>query len=132
MKAISSTITKCLMVGSKLVCADNTGVKAFQIISVKGYKGKLRTKPHAGVGNLVKCRVYKGTEKVRHQMFNVVIIRQTKEYRRANGIRIRFEDNAGVTVSDDNEPQGTLIKGPTAKEAIDRFPLVGKIAGQVV
>ena len=132
MKAISSSMTKCLMVGSRLTCADNTGVKILQIISVKGYKGKWRTKPHAGVGSLVRCRCYKGNEKNRHQMFHVVIIRQRKEYRRASGLRVKFEDNAGVVVSEDNEPQGTMIKGPVAREAIERFPIVGKIAGQVV
>ena len=125
-------MTKCLMVGSKMTCADNTGAKILQIISVRGYKGKRRTKPHAGVGSIVTCRVYKGTEKVRHQMFKAVIIRQRKEYRRPNGLRVKFEDNAAVIVNDDFEPQGTMVKGPVAREAIERFPVVGKIAGQVV
>jgi large subunit ribosomal protein L14 len=132
MKAISSSMTKCLMQGSKMTCADNTGVKILQIISVRGYKGKWRTKPHAGVGSLVNCRVYKGTEKVRHQVFKVVIIRQRKEYRRVSGIRIKFEDNAGIVVNDDFEPQGTMIKGPVAREAVERFPIISKIASQVV
>lgn len=132
MKAISSSMTKCLAVGSRLTCADNTGIKILQIISVRGYKGKRRTKPHAGVGSPVVCRVYKGNEKVRHQIFKAVIIRQRKEYRRANGMRVKFEDNAGIVVNDDFEPQGTMIKGPVAREAVERFPIIAKIASQVV
>jgi large subunit ribosomal protein L14 len=125
-------MTKCLMQGSKMTCADNTGAKILQIISVRGFKGKWRSKPHAGVGSLVNVRVYKGTEKVRHQVFKAVIIRQRKEYRRANGMHIKFEDNAAIVVNDDFDPQGTMIKGPVAREAIERFPTVSKIASQVV
>ena len=120
------------MTGSKLTCADNSGAKILQIISVFGYKGILRSQPKSGVGSLVNCRVYKGNEKVRHQVHRVVIIRQKKEYMRPDGMRLKFEDNAGVIVNEKYETQGSLIKGPTAREAIERFPLVGKIAGQVV
>ena len=132
MKGLPSRIVKSLNVGAVLTCADNSGAKQLQIISVTGFKGHRRVKPRAGVGNLVTCRVYKGIEKVRHQMFKVVIIRQSKEYRRATGIRISFEDNAGVIVDDKGEPKGTLIKGPVAAEAVARFSTIGKLASMVV
>ena len=132
MKAISTRVTKPLSVGSYLNCADNTGVKVFQIISVRGFKGKRRTKPKAGVGSLVICRVHTGTEKVRRQKFKAVIIRQKKEYRRANGMRIRFEDNAAVMVDDKFEAKGSLIKGPVAREAVERFKSIGKTASIIV
>jgi large subunit ribosomal protein L14 len=132
MKGIATKITKGLSVGSVMNCADNTGIKMFQILSVRGFKGKRRTKPRTGLGALVVCRVFLGNEKVRHQMFKAVIIRQKKEYRRSNGMRVRFEDNAAVAVDDKFEVKGTLIKGPVAKEAVERFPSVGKIAGIVV
>ena len=132
MKAIGSNPVKSLSVGSHMVCADNTGTKEFQIISVRGYKGKRRTKPRAGIADLVKCRVSKGNEKVRHELFNVVIIRVKKEYMRSNGLRVSFEDNAAVVVDEKFIPKGTLIKGPVAKETVDRFPSVGKLASQVV
>ena len=131
-KAISVKMTKGLSVGSVLTCADNTGAKILQIISVKGFKGKRRTKPQAGVAGLIKVRIYKGNEKVRHEMFRAVIIRQRKEYRRPNGIRIAFEDNAAVLVDDKNEPKGSLIKGPVAKEVVERFPTIGKLASIIV
>ena len=132
MKAISSKVTRALPVGAIINCADNTGVKMFQIISVYGYKGKRRTKPSAGVGSLVACRVYKGTEKVRHEVFRAVIIRQKKEYKRPDGMSISFEDNAAVVVNEKGEPRGTIIKGPVAREAVERFPAIGKIASIIV
>ena len=61
-----------------------------------------------------------------------VIIRQKKEYKRANGMRIRFEDNAAVVVNDRGEPVGTEIKGPVAREAVERFSAIGKIASQII
>lgn len=132
MKAISSKVIKCLPVGSVLTCADNSGAKELQIISVMGFKGKRRTKPAAGVGSFITCRVFKGNEKVRHEMFKAAIIRQRKEYKRPNGMTISFEDNAAVIINEKGEPKGTLVKGPVAKEAVERFPLIGKISSIVV
>ena len=132
MKAISASMTKTLQPGSVLVCADNTGAKMLQIISVRGFKGKRRTKPKAGVADSVVCRVYKGTEKVRKEMHKAVIVRQKKEFKRPDGMSVSFEDNAAVLVTDKFEPRGTLIKGPVAREVSERFPTVGKIAGMVV
>jgi large subunit ribosomal protein L14 len=132
MKAISSSVVKCLSIGSRLTCADNSGAKILQIISVMGYKGRRRKRASGGVGSYVTCRVFKGNEKVRHEVFKAVIIRQRKEYRRPNGMWISFEDNAAVIINEKGEPKGTLIKGPVAKEAIERFALVGKIASIVV
>jgi large subunit ribosomal protein L14 len=132
MKAVSTRITKGLPVGAQLTCADNTGAKIVQIIAVKGYKGKRRTKPKAGVASWISIKVIKGDEKVRHEVHKAVVIRQRREYRRANGMRISFEDNAAVLVNDKGEARGTLIKGPVAREAIERFSTIGKIASQVV
>ena len=132
MKGITSSITRTIQVGTKLICADNTGSKILQVISVRGYKGRRRMRPSAGVASIVTCRVYKGDEKVRHEVFKAVIIRQRKEFRRADGIRISFADNAAVVVDDKFEPKGTLVKGPVAKEVIERFPTIAKISSTIV
>ncbi len=132
MKAVSSSITYGLSTKSLVKCVDNSGAKILEIIGVKGYKGKRRSKPKAGVGSLVFCKVYSGTEKVRHQVFRAVIVRQRKEYRRPDGLRVQFEDNAAVIVDEKGEPKGSQIKGPVAKEAVERFPTIGKIATMVV
>ena len=132
MKAVSTRVTKSLPVGADLVCADNTGAKTVRIISVMGYKGKRRTKPAAGVASMISVKVIKGDEKVRHEVHKAVVIRQRREYRRADGTHISFEDNAAVLVNDKGEARGSLVKGPVAREAVERFSTIGKIANQVV
>jgi large subunit ribosomal protein L14 len=132
MKGLTSKMTYGVFTKTRLKCADNSGAKILEMIAVKGVKGRRRMRPKAGVGSLIFCRVYSGEEKVRHQVFRAVVIRQRREYRRVDGIRIQFEDNAAVIVDEKGEPKGTQIKGPVAKEAIERFPSVGKIATIVV
>ncbi len=132
MKAISTSATKALPVGAELLCADNTGAKIIKIISVMGYKGKRKTKPAAGVASQISVKVIKGDEKVRHEVHRAVIIRQRKEYRRADGMRVSFSDNAAVLVNDKGDARGTLIKGPVARESVERFSTIGKISKQVV
>jgi large subunit ribosomal protein L14 len=132
MKAVKARITRALNVGSYLTCADNTGAKILQIISVSGYKGVRRRMPKAGVGDMVKCSVKEGDVKMRKQVVNAVIIRQRAKYRRTDGMRICFEDNAAVVVDDRGEPKGTEIKGPVAKEVVERFSSIGKISSIVV
>ena len=61
-----------------------------------------------------------------------MIIRQRMQYRRPNGVRIQFEDNAAVLVDDQGLPVGTEIKGAVAREVADRFPKVAAIAAAVV
>ncbi len=132
MKAISSKVTQALSTRSLLKCVDNSGAKVLEIIGVKGFKGKRTAKPRAGIGSMVFCKVYSGTEKVRHEVHRAVVIRQKKEFRRPDGMRVQFEDNAAIIVDEKGEPKGSQIKGPVAKEAVERFPSVGKIATIVV
>lgn len=132
MKPVKANITKALNTGTFLVCADNTGAKLLQIISVFGYKGVRRRQPKAGVANMIKVTVKEGDVKIRKQLSNAVIIRQRAEYRRPDGMRVSFEDNAAVLVDDKGDPKGTEIKGPIAKEAVERFSGLGKIASIVV
>ena len=132
MKAISSRTGKALQVGSRLKCVDNSGAKVLRIISVRGYKGIRRARPSAGVADLVMCKVESGTEKVRHQVFKAVIVRQKKEFRRPDGMRIEFEENAAVLVNDKYDPTGSMIKGPVAKEVVQRFKTIGKVSSIIV
>jgi len=132
MKAVKARITRALPVGSRINCADNTGAKILEIIAVFGYKGVKRRHPAAGVADMIKVSVKEGDVKIRKQMFNAVIIRQRAEYRRLDGMRVSFEDNAAVLVDEKGDPKGTQIKGPIAKEVVERFSAVGKIASIVV
>lgn len=132
MKAVKASVTRALNVGTNLNCADNSGAKIVQIISVGGYKGVHRRQPAAGVAALIKVTVKQGNVKVRKQVMHAVIIRQKAEYRRPNGLRVQFEDNAAIITDENGEPKGTEIKGPVAKEAVERFSSIGKISSIVV
>lgn len=126
------TPVRALPTGARLICADNTGAKELQIISVIDYKGVRRRMSKAGVGDQVVASVKKGTPEMRKQVVRAVIVRQTKEYRRKDGIRIKFEDNAAVLITPDGAPRGSEIRGPIAKEAAERWPRVAGIASMVV
>lgn len=124
--------TKGVQVGSILKCIDNTGAKDLQIVTVKGYRGVRKRRAMAGVGDVVMCSVKKGEQKLTHEVVTAVIVRQKKEWRRPSGIRVAFSDNAAVLIDDKNEPKGREIKGVIAKEVVERFPRVGKIAAAIV
>lgn len=133
MKAISSAAVRSIPLKARLVCADNSGAKELELINVKGYKGKLRRLPKAGVGDVIICSVKKGKEKIRHEVVYAVVVRQRQEYRRSDGTRVKFEDNAAVLVNPKTfEPQGTEIRSVIAKEVVERFSPIGKIASIVI
>src|SRR5690606_15134863 len=110
MKAKQSVIPRALETGSRLSCADNTGAREVQIVSVFGYHGVRRRQPKMGLGDIATVSVKKGTPDMRKKLVRAVVIRQRKEYRRPNGLRVSFEDNAVVIVDEKNEPKGTEIK----------------------
>ena len=134
MKGLKARICKGLQTGTRLKIADNSGAKEAEIISVKGYKGVKKRHPKCGVGDVVTCAVKVGNPEMKHQVVPCVIIRQKKEYLRRSGIRIKFEDNAAIVLKDlkKGEPKGTTIKGPVAREAIERFTLITRISNIVV
>lgn len=133
MKAVKARITKGLPHTANVVACDNSGARILRIISVKTAKTVKGRKPSAGVGDYVMCSVVEGRPDMRKQVVPAVIVRQRMPYRRKDGMRIRFEDNAAVVLKDEmGNPKGTMIKGPIAKEASERWPMVGKIASIVV
>jgi len=119
-------------VGAKVKCIDNTGAKVLNVVSVINYKGTKSRQPRAGVGEVVRCSVVKGSPEMREETPLAVIVRQRKEWRRPSGRRVRFDDNAAVLINDRNEPRGNEIKGAVAKEVVERFPEIGKVARVVV
>ncbi|MCX6749448.1 MAG: 50S ribosomal protein L14 [Candidatus Pacearchaeota archaeon] len=132
MKAISAKITPGLNLGAILVAADNSGAKLVRLVSVKRGKGKKGKQGNARVADMVKVSVRKGLPDMRGKVFDAVIVRQKKSYRRLNGERIAFEDNAVAILKDEKgNPQGTQIKGPVAREVMERWPSVAKIAAIV-
>ena len=132
MKAITSKVSKSLPIGARLKCVDNTGAREVEIISVKGFKGVRRRLASAGVGDMVVISVKKGTADMRREVTTAVVVRQKKEYRRANGLRVKFEDNAAVIITEDGVLKGSEIRGPIAKEAADIWPAIGSAASIIV
>lgn len=128
MESINANITRGLPRGAKLVCADNSGAKRLELINVKEHQGTRRRLPSAGVGDIVIVSVKEGDLELRKQTFEAVIIRQKKEFRRPNGVRIKFEDNAAILIDDNQEPRGSEIRGPIAREVADRFGAIGGMA----
>ncbi|HID60755.1 MAG TPA: 50S ribosomal protein L14 [Hadesarchaea archaeon] len=126
------TPVRTLPINARLNCADNTGARELQIVSVMGYKGRRARMACAGVGDRIIASVKKGTPELRAQLVQAVIIRQTKEYRRVDGMRIKFEDNAAVLITPEAVPRGSEIKGPMAREAAERWPRVAGTASSVV
>jgi len=131
-KAITSNVTRVLPVGARLQCIDNTGAREVEIVSVKGYKGVRRRLATAGVGDMIIVSVKKGTVDLRKEIMTAVVVRQKKEYRRADGLRVKFEDNAAVIINPEGTLKGSEIRGPVAKEAAERWPSVGSAASIIV
>lgn len=133
MKAIKARTTRGLPVGSIIDTCDNSGAKVIKVISVKGHKTVKGRLSAAGVGDLIKASVVKGKPDMRKQVVFAVIVRQRKEYRRPDGLRVKFEDNSAVVLKDDQgNPKGTIFKGPISKEAVDRWPGIAKVAKIIV
>ncbi|WP_440952522.1 50S ribosomal protein L14 [Methanococcoides sp. FTZ1] len=132
MRGIRSTIPRALNAGAKIDCVDNTGARTVEIISVKKYRGVKNRMPRAGIGDLCVVSVKKGTPEMRKQILYAVVVRQKKELRRPDGLRVGFEDNAVVITDDKGIPKGTDIKGPVAREAAERFPKIGTTASIIV
>lgn len=133
MKGVAGTTTHGLPVGARLDCVDNTGAKIVQIVTVPRKGGVHRRYPAAGVGDLVVVSVKKGTPEMRRQLLYVVVVRQRRPYRRADGLRVAFEDNACVVVNkDDGEVKGSIIKGPVAREAAERWARIAATATTIV
>ena len=132
MKALTSNVAKSLPIGARLQCVDNTGAREVEIISVKGYKGVRRRLASAGVGDMIVISVKKGNVEMRREVTTAVVVRQKKEFRRADGLRVKFEDNAAVIISPEGVIKGSEIRGPLAKEAADRWPAIGSAASIIV
>lgn len=133
MKAIKAANTRPLTFGSVIPTCDNSGAKILRLISVIGHKTKKGRFQSAGVGDIIVASVKKGKPDMRKQVVRAIIVRQRKEYKRADGTRVKFEDNACVVLKDEKgNPKGTIFKGPVAKEVAERFPVVAKVASIIL
>jgi large subunit ribosomal protein L14 len=129
MKAMAARVTRGLNIGSNVNASDNSGARIVRITGVKNGKSRKGRQQTAKVGDFVKVSVQAGKPDMIGQVFDAVVIRQKKSYRRLTGEHVMFEDNAVALMKDDKgNPKGTQIKGVMAREAADRWPIVMKIA----
>jgi large subunit ribosomal protein L14 len=132
MKAVSARTTEALNLGAILIAADNSGARICKIVSVKKAKAKKSKQVAGKLADWVKVSVKKGIPDMKGKVFDAVIVRQKKPWRRKTGERVAFEDNAVVILKDEKgNPKGTQIKGPIAREVQERWPQIGKIAQSV-
>ena len=104
---------------SVLDVADNSGARKVQVINpIGGSTGRC-----AGLGDLVTASVKEAvpaSQVKKGQVVRAVIVRTKKEHRRRDGSYVRFDRNAAVLVNEQNEPVGTRVFGPVARELRER------------
>ena len=132
MKAVSSRPTRALNIGTVLEACDNSGARIVKIVSVKHGKTSKGRCVYAKIGDWVKVSVRKGDPKMKGEVFDAVLVRQKKSWKRRNGERVCFTDNAVALLKDEKgNPKGTQIKGPIAREIQERWKEVSKLASIV-
>jgi large subunit ribosomal protein L14 len=120
-----------IQIYSRLRVADNTGAKTIMCIHVSG--GTKRR--YASIGDIivatVKQAMPRGVVK-KGEVVKAVIVRTTKSYRRRDGSYIRFDDNAAVILGEQNNPKGSRIFGPVARELREKdFTKIISLAPEV-
>ncbi|HEX8983655.1 MAG TPA: 50S ribosomal protein L14 [Ktedonobacterales bacterium] len=121
-----------IQVQTRLKVADNTGAKEIMCIRVMGSSNRR----YAGVGDIIKASVKQAAPNgavKKGEVVTAVVVRVAKEYGRPDGSHIRFDDNAAVIISGGNNPRGTRIFGPVARELRDRaFMKIISLAPEVL
>ena len=114
-----------------LTVADNTGAKKIMCIQVLGGNRK-----YATIGNTIIAVVKEALPNMpikRSDIVRAIIVRTKKTIRREDGMYIRFDDNAAVIVNADNNPRGTRVFGPIAREIRDKnFSKIVSLAPEVL
>jgi len=120
-----------LQIRSILDVADNSGAKRAAAIGVLG-----RNKRYAEIGDIIKAHIKEaapdGTVK-KGDVVNAVIVRTRKAIRRNDGSYLRFDNNAIVIIDNEQNPRGTRIFGPVARELRDKkFMKIISLAPEVI
>ena len=117
---------------TRLKVADNTGARQIMCINVLGGTGKR----YARVGDTIVASVKRATPTAvvkQGDVVRAVVIRCAQSYRRPDGSYIRFDENAAVILTDKNNPKGTRIFGPVARELREKnFTKIISLAPEVL
>jgi large subunit ribosomal protein L14 len=116
---------------TRLKIADNTGAKQIMCINVP-----IGARRYARIGDIIVATVKRAMPHgmVREgEVVRAVVVRVAKPYRRSDGSHIRFDDNAAVVLGDRNNPKGSRIFGPVARELRDKdFTKIISLAPEVL
>ncbi|MFC2018925.1 50S ribosomal protein L14 [Chloroflexota bacterium] len=117
---------------SRLKVADNTGARELMCIGVLGSTGKR----YARVGDIIVASVKRaipGAISKKGEVVRAVVVRCSQTCRRPDGSYIKFDENAAVILTDKNNPKGTRIFGPVARELRDKdFAKIISLAPEVL
>ena len=117
---------------TRLKVADNTGARTIQCIRIMGRSAKTS----AGIGDVIVASVKQAIPNAavkKGDVVRAVVVRTAKEYGRADGSYIRFDENAAVLIRESNDPRGTRIFGPVGRELRDRkFMKIISLAPEVL
>ncbi len=117
---------------TRLRAADNTGAREVMCINVLGGTRK----KYARVGDIIMVTVKKAIPNAamkKGSVVRAVVVRTAHPYRRPDGSYIRFDENAAVILTDKNNPRGTRIFGPVARELRDKeFTKIISLAPEVL
>jgi large subunit ribosomal protein L14 len=117
---------------TRLKVADNTGAKEILCIRVLGGSGRR----YAGIGDIIVASVKDAIPNAgvkKGDVVKAVVVRTAKERRRPDGSYIRFDDNAAVLINEQQNPRGTRIFGPVARELRDKkFMKIISLAPEVL
>ena len=117
---------------SRLIVADNSGAR--QVLCIRVLGGSRRR--YAGVGDVIVATVKDanpGAAVKKGEVVRAVVVRTAKEHRRTDGTYIRFDDNACVLINENQQPRGTRIFGPVARELRERqFMRIVSLAPEVL
>ncbi len=117
---------------TRIRVADNTGAREIMCINVLGGTRKR----YARVGDVIVASVKKaipGADTKKGEVVKAVIIRTAQPYRRPDGSHIKFDENAAVILTDKNNPKGTRIFGPVARELREKnFTKIISLAPEVL
>jgi large subunit ribosomal protein L14 len=118
---------------TRLKVADNTGAKEIMCIRVMSGGSNKR---YAQVGDIIKASVKQAApngQVKKGDVVNAVVVRVSKEYVRPDGSHIRFDENAAVILAPGNNPRGTRIFGPVARELREKnFMRLVSLAPEVI
>ena len=117
---------------SRLAVADNSGAKEVLCIRVLGGSGRRYARVGDKIVVTVKSAIPGGSIK-KGEVTRAVVVRTKKEYRRSDGSYIRFDENAAVLLNDQDEPLGTRIFGPVARELREKqYMRIVSLAPEVI